>query len=397
MLRGVEHMRRNVLLLAACQALLNSAASLILTTAALIGVALSPSTALVTLPLGLMFLAMMLAAMPASLLMRRIGRRAGFLLGALMGVSGGLLCAWGVHVGSFTAFCIGAVGLGVFNGVGQFYRFTAAEVATPAWRSRAISLVMAGGVVAAFVGPNLASFTRDLVAPAAFTGSFLALVALHGSSMLLLAFLRVPPPSFEESEGEGRPLARVARQPAFVVAVLGGMVSYGVMNLLMTSTPLAMAGCGFAFSDTAWVIQWHVLAMFAPSFVTGHVIRRLGAVNVVLAGGVMLLGCAVTNLLGVEMLNFWTALVLLGLGWNFMFIGSTTLLTECYRPAEKARAQGLNDLLVFGTVALTATSSGALHQTLGWSSLNAGVIPVIGLAVAAALWLRSGGRTPVTA
>ena len=376
-------MRRNVCLLAG---------SLVLATAALVGVALAPSPALVTLPLGLMFVAMMLSAMPASLLMKRIGRRAGFMLGAGTGTAGALLCAFGIGQGSFAAFGAGAALLGVFNGIGQFYRFTAAEVASEAWRSRAIALVMAGGVVAAFAGPGLASHTRDALA-AAFAGSYLALAGVCAAGLVLLAGLRVPPPATDEISGEARPLREVVRQPVFLVAAFGAMSAYGVMNLLMTSTPLAMTGHGFDFPDTAWVIQWHVVGMYAPSFVTGHVVRRIGVLNVVLLGALMLLGCVVVNLLGAGLLDFWLALVLLGTGWNFMFIGSTTLLTECYRPAEKAKAQGLNDCLVFGTVALTATGSGPLHQALGWAPLNVGVLPVIAAALVAVAWLRGTRRS----
>lgn len=387
----------NVFLLATCQALLYTSSSLVLTTAALVGVALAPSVSLSTLPLGVMFITTMSTTMPASLLMRRLGRRTGFLLGAASGVAGGALCAAAIHNGSFLGYCIGLALIGVFNGVGQYYRFTAAEVANVEFRSRAISLVMAGGVIAAFTGPNLANLTRDLVTPTAFAGSYVCLVAVYLLSMALLSALRVPPPSAAETSGPVRPMSTIARQPAFLVAVLGGMVSYGVMNLLMTATPLAMAGCGLAFGDTAWVIQWHVFGMFAPSFFTGHLIRRFGVGNVMVCGGVLLALCAAVNLSGLDVLHFWAALALLGVGWNFLFIGSTTLLTETYLPAEKAKVQGLNDLLVFATVAVTATSSGALHHALGWSAMNIGVLPFITLCILATLWLRGRpGRAPLS-
>ena len=303
-------MRRNVVLLAACQALLYTSSSLVVATAALVGVALAPSIELSTLPLGLMFLATMSATMPASLLMKRFGRRAGFLLGGAIGALGSALCAAGIQRGSFLTFCIGLALIGVFNGVGQYYRFTAAEVASEQYRSRAISLVMAGGLIAAFTGPNLARLTRDMM-PGAFTASYLSLVAVSLLGMVLISGLRVPPLSAVEIDGPTRPLARIARQPVFAVALLGAMVSYGVMNLLMTATPLAMNGGGFTFGDTAWVIQWHVLGMFAPSFFTGHLIRRFGVANVMLAGGVLLLACVVVNLSGISATHFWAALVLL--------------------------------------------------------------------------------------
>ncbi len=389
-------MRRNVVLLAACQALLYTSSSLVVATAALVGVALAPSIELSTLPLGLMFLATMSATMPASLLMKRFGRRAGFLLGGAIGALGSALCAAGIQRGSFLTFCIGLALIGVFNGVGQYYRFTAAEVASEQYRSRAISLVMAGGLIAAFTGPNLARLTRDMMTPAAFTASYLSLVAVSLLGMVLISGLRVPPLSAVEIDGPTRPLARIARQPVFAVALLGAMVSYGVMNLLMTATPLAMNGGGFTFGDTAWVIQWHVLGMFAPSFFTGHLIRRFGVANVMLAGGVLLLACVVVNLSGISATHFWAALVLLGVGWNFLFIGATTLLTESYEPAEKAKVQGLNDLLVFAIVAATASTSGALHHGIGWTAMNVGVVPFVVLSIASVVWLRAHpARRPV--
>ena len=288
-------MKRNVFLLAACQALLNTSTSLLIATSALVGLALAPMAALSTVPLGLQFLAMMTATIPASLLMKRQGRRVGFLAGCVVGVSGGVICSVAIHTSSFVLFCVGSALLGVFNGVGQYYRFTAADVASAEYRSRAISLVMAGGVVAAFAGPNLANVTREMVSPFAFTGSYASLVLLYLASMALIAFMRIPAPSPEERAGVGRPLVEIVRQPSFVIAALGGMVSYGVMSVLMTATPLAMAGCGFAFSEAAWVIQWHVFGMFAPSFFTGHVIRRFGATKVVVVGGLLMFACALVS------------------------------------------------------------------------------------------------------
>lgn len=384
-------MKRNVFLLAICQAMLNTSSSLVIATTALVGLALAPVDKLATVPLGLQFLATMASTIPASLYMRRVGRRAGFITGCFIAIGGALLCTWAVLAGRFGVYCLGAAMLGVFNGFGQYYRFAAAEVAGDEFRSRAISLVLAGGVVAAFAGPNLARVTREMLPRAAFSGSYLSLVGLYVASILVLSFIRMPPVAEAERQRGGRALAEIARQPVFIVAATGGMVAYGVMNLLMTATPLAMRGCGFRFSDTAWVIQWHVLAMFAPSFFTGHIIRRFGVLRVMATGAGLLLGCVAVNLLGVRLLNFSVALVLLGVGWNFLFIGATTLLTEIYTPAEKAKTQGLNDFLVFGTVALTATSSGALQQALGWGSLNVAVTPFVVVALLAVLWLRMRG------
>ena len=380
-------MKRNVLLLALCQALLMTGTSLLITTSALVGQGLALDASLATLPLGLQFLMTMLVTFPASLLMKRVGRRAGFMLGASAGILGAVLCAYAILTASFELFCVGSLALGVFNGFGQFYRFAAADTASDAYRSRAISLVLAGGVIAAFTGPNLAAWTRDSLA-SPFAGSYAALIGVYLLSLTLLSLLRIPPPSPQEQHGSSRPLGEILRQPTLVVAVLGGMISYGVMNLVMTATPLAMRVYDHSFADTALVIQWHILGMFAPSFFTGHLIRRFGTLNMMLCGGLLLGACVAINFTGTGLLNFWLALLSLGVGWNFLFIGATNLLTETYRPAEKAKTQALNDFLVFGAMTLTAMSSGAVHHRFGWEVVNAGVIPLILLTLAATAWLR---------
>lgn len=379
--------RTNVAILALCQALLMTSGSLLVTTSALVGVALAPHESLATVPLGLQFLATMLATMPASLLMRRIGRRAGFMVGALIGIGGAAVCTAGIASHSLVLFAAGCFMLGMFNGFGQYYRFAAAEVAGPEFRARAISLVLAGGVVAAFAGPNLARVSREWLLGAEFAGSYASLAALYLTTLCLVSALRMPPMSAEERTGVARPLATIASDVRFPVAALGAMIAYGVMNILMTATPLAMLDCGFAFGDTAFVIQWHVFGMFAPAFVTGHLINRFGVLRVMMTGAVLLLGCIAINLSGVAIAHFWAGLALLGVGWNFLFVGSTTLLTEVHAPAEKAKVQGLNDLLVFGTVACTATTSGALHHAFGWKALNIGSLPFVLVALCAAAWL----------
>jgi MFS family permease len=381
-------MRRNIALLAICQALMMTCNSLVIATSALVGLALATDKWLATLPLGLQFLATMSLTLPASLLMKRLGRRAGFQLGALLGLAGALLCTYGIFAHSFVGFCGGAFLLGAFNAFGQYYRFAAADTATLQFRSQAISLVLAGGVVAAFAGPNLANWTRAMFDTALFAGSYASLIALYATSALVSSFIAIPPPAEAERRHSGRSLSDIMRQPDFIVAVLSAMIAYGVMNLLMTSTPLAMQHNGHSFGATAFVIEWHVLGMFAPGFVTGRLIKRAGLLNVMLAGSMLLGVCAGVNLLGVSVVHFWLGLLLLGIGWNFLFTGATTLLTEIYTAAEKAKVQGINDLLVFATVTLSAMSSGALHHSIGWAAVNLAVAPAIVLSLLAILWLR---------
>lgn len=367
---------------------MQSCNALLVASAGLVGLALAPRAALATVPLGLQFFATMSLTLPASLLMKRVGRRSGFLIGTLFGVVGAALCTFGIVNQSFALFCTGCASIGLFNAFGQYYRFAAADVAAREYRSRAISYVLAGGIVAAFLGPNLANWTRDAI-PAAFAGSYMSLIGLYCLSALVLAFVDIPKPGEKERAATARPVSQIVCQPKYLVAVLGAMIAYGVMNLIMVATPLAMNGRGHSFGLTASVIQWHVVGMYAPSFVTGNLIYRYGALNIMLLGGLLLLGCAAINLSGQSMVHFWSGLALLGVGWNFLFIGATSLLTETYVDSEKALAQGLNDLMVFGTMTLTAFSSGALHNALGWKAINGGVLPVIAVAVLAAWWLRT--------
>lgn len=388
--------RRNVALLSVCQALFVTSTGLMVSVSALVGYALAARPSLATLPLGLQFLATMVFTVPASLLMKRAGRRFGFAVGALVGAAGAACSALAIVAASFPLFCAGAFLLGIFVAFAHYYRFAAADAAPDGFRARAISLVLAGGVVAAFIGPNLANWTRDLVPTSPFAGSYASLVAVFAGTLALLSFIDMPAPAAHERLEGGRPLARIAREPVFAVAVVGAVVGYGVMNLLMTATPLAMLGCGHGFADTAFVIQWHIVAMFAPSFVTGHLIHRFGELRIMLWGSALLGACVAVNLSGVEVANFGVALALLGLGWNFLFIGATSLLTELHSPAEKAKVQGLNEFLVFGTVTLTATSSGMLHDAFGWSALNVGTLPLLAAVVlaTASLARRRARMTP---
>ena len=385
-------MKKNVWLLAFCQALMNTGNVLLVATSSLVGYNLAANKALATLPLGLQFLGTMVTTIPASMLMKHIGRRAGFIVGTVLGLAGAALASWAILHDAFLYFCVGAVLFGAFNGFGTYYRFAAADVATDAYRPTAISYVMAGGVIAAVVGPNLANWTGGLLAEAQFAGSYLALAGIYAASFAVLLFLDIPRPGAHEARDTGRPLRAIAAQGQFVVAVLGAALGYGIMSLVMTATPLAMHAHAHPFHDTAFVIEWHVLGMFAPSFVTGHLIRRFGVLNVMLTGALLNTLCVVVNLGGTDLTHFWGALVLLGVGWNFLFVGGTTLLTETYRIEEKAKAQALNDFLVFTMVAASSLSAGALHYSLGWRAVNVGVLVPVTLIFGALLWLRSTRR-----
>jgi predicted MFS family arabinose efflux permease len=381
--------RRNVVLLAICHGLTGIGNTTMIVESALVGHMLADNKLLATVPLGLMHMAVMLAAFPASMLMQRIGRRAGFSIGAVAGLLGTLLCVHAIVVGSFWLFCAGTFVNGIYNGFATFYRFAAADGARPEWKSRAISYVLAGGVLAAVLGPEMAKRTTDLMSPYTFAGSFAALAATSVVAFFLIQFLRIPQARAERGEAAARPLAEIAAQPVFLVAVSSAMIAYGVMNFVMTVTPLAMNLCGFGHSDSATVIQWHALAMFLPSFFTGDLIRRFGVANVMRTGALLMLACIGVNMTGQGYVQFFAALLLLGLGWNFLFVGGTTLVTESYRPAERARVQALNDLLVFGTVAATAMSSGVVHGYAGWTWINLACIPFLAASLAAVTWLAA--------
>ena len=389
---GAPSFARNVAVLAACQALFYMANSVVISTSALVGLQYAPSQSLSTLALGSQSLGTMLTTLPASLLMQRFGRKAGLAGGASLGIVAGLLATAAILRADFTLFCLAGLVYGAFAAFGQYYRFTAADAADAATagdaaptalRGRAIGWVMAGGAVAALAGPELAKRTRDLLAPVPFAGCFAAIVVLAALSVLVLTLLRLPPAPAAEREEGARPVAEIMRQPRALVAVLGSVVAYVIMNVLMTATPLAMIACGHDFADSAFVIQWHVLGMFAPSFVAGHLIARLGVTRVMAIGLGLLLACILTNLTGLSVAHFAAGLFLLGVGWNFLFVGGTTLLTTCHAPAEKAKVQGLNDLLIFATVTLSASLSGVLHHAIGWSAMNLAAIPA--LAVVGAL------------
>ena len=374
--------KRNIILLAVGQALFQSGSVLIMTVGGLAGYLLAADKSLATLPIAAMMAGTALATIPASMFMGRFGRRAGFVIGTLLGVTGGALAVAGLIGNWFWVFCLGHVLAGAYQGFAQFYRFAAAEAASEAFRSRAISLVLAGGVVAAIAGPHIASLTKDASISGPFVATYAALIGLNLMAMALVALIDVPNSATKRGDVDGaRPLSVIARQPRFVVAVGGAAIGYGVMILAMTATPLAMVGHRHGMSDTAFVIQWHVLGMFVPSFFTGALIARFGTPSVMLAGIGLLGGHVVIALSGVEFLHFLSALTLLGVGWNFSFIGGTALLTETYRPSEKAKVQGLNDFVIFGVVVTASLASGGLLHRFGWFGVNLTALPFLGAAV----------------
>lgn len=382
------HLRRNIVLLACCQALMMTGTSLTMTVSALVGHTLAADKSMATMPIALQFFATMLTTIPASMLMKRIGRRGGFTVGVLIGMVGAATSAYGVWSQDFWVFVAGGLPLGIFNGFGQFYRFAAADNAVPAERARAISYVLTGGVVAAIAGPELARWSKDWLAPVFFAGCFVSILGLQLAALVLMRFLDIPRLSAAERRQSGRPIAVIARNPAFVIAVFSGMVGYGAMNWVMVATPLAMLACGHSFDATKLVMQVHVLGMFVPSFFTGHLIKRFGVLEVMLAGTLLLLATVAINAAGATTLHFQSALLLLGVGWNFLYVGASTLLTEIAEPADRNKIQATNDFLVFGLVSLTAYTSGALHEWFGWQAANLGVLPAVLLVMIAALWLR---------
>ncbi|MFN8757789.1 MAG: MFS transporter [Tagaea sp.] len=385
--------RRNVMLLAFAQALVMIGTSTMIAEAALVGHMLAENKALATLPMGLMQLAAMLTTFPASYLMKLKGRRFGFTVGASFGVAGQVVCVTAVLMGSFQMFCAGAMLNGVYNGVGLFYRFAAADGASGAWKSKAISYVLAGGVIAGIVGPELAKATHDLLAPVAFAGSFAALIVVAILAVLIVQYIDIPVPSGDERHGATRPLGELLTQPKAVVALIAGIVAYATMSLVMNATPLAMVACGLMFEDAARTIQAHVLAMFAPSFFTGALVNRFGLYRIMMAGAVLFAASAGVVLSGLTFWHFYVGLILLGLAWNFLYIGATTLLTETYRPSEKAKMQAANDFLVFGTVAATAAGAGALQHAFGWATINWLSLPFVILAFVAVAWLAARPKT----
>lgn len=380
--------RRNVAILAFAQAVLGSQLAIQIILGGLAGAHLADDPSLATLPISIAVLVSMFSAPAASLFMGRFGRRAGFLLGAAFGAIAGALSAWSLLIESFTLLLAGAACFGVYQAFQGFYRFAAADTASDQFKPKAISWVLAGGLAAAFIGPEVVQLSRDVLAPIPFAGAYMMVVVINVVGAIGLLFLDIPRPQATVAMGDtGRPLGVIFHQPTVIVAVLCAMVSYALMSLVMTSTPLAMHHHGLSTDDAADVVRLHVLAMFAPSFFTGSLIGQFGHGKIIASGLVLLGACGVIAVAGVELANFYWGLIALGVGWNFGFIGSTSLLATAHTGAERAKVQGLNDFLVFGLVAFASFSSGALLNLYGWPAVQFAMIPALTVAAVSLAWL----------
>ena len=382
---------KNVWLLSLAQALMMSVNTLLFTMSAILGFELAETKSLATLPMAIQFCVTMLTSIPASIFMSYYGRKAGFILSSCIGFTGTLFAIYAVTEHSFLIYCISTAMFGVYTGFGNYFRFVAAEVSPPDKRNSAISYVLAGGVIAAVVGPNLASYTRDMFT-ITYLGSFIAVFILYGLNLVNFIFMELPRPINQAIKEYARPLRSIISQPVYLVALLSAALGYSMMTLLMTATPLAMKQQHMDFSDVAFVIQWHVLGMFVPSFFTGHLMNRFGIERVIFSGTLLIFACISINLTGTSLWHFWLALALLGVGWNFMFIGGTALLTRTYSETEKAKAQAFNDFVVFSTVTLSSLGAGALQYLVGWQIVNISVLPCVFICLVSIAWVDLKNR-----
>jgi MFS family permease len=383
--------RRNAIVLAAGQALGGANNVIIYSTASIIGAVIAPDKGLATLPITCMVIGLWLGTLPVGALARRYGRRVALQVGAIFGIASGLINYAAVLTGHFPLLLLGTFCGGLYASSQQSYRFAAADTASDSYRPKAVSWVLAGGVFAALLGPQTVIFTKDLLPPYLFAASYLGQAALAAVAMVVLTFMKVPP----IATGRGataRPLAEIVRAPRFIVAVTCGVASYSMMNLVMTAAPLAMVGCGHSVADATLGIQWHVLGMYAPSFITGSLIARYGIERITGIGLALIVGTAVISVTGLSVAHFWTALVLLGVGWNMSFIGATAMVTQCHRPEERTKVQSFNDFLIFGSMAVSSFSSGQLLDYFGWNAVNTVIFPVIFIAGVSLAWLALRGR-----
>ncbi|MSQ71547.1 MAG: MFS transporter [Betaproteobacteria bacterium] len=386
--------KKNIAVLGALQALLfiNNTTAIVMN--GLAGYALASDKALATLPVTAWVVGGALSTYPASMLMKRIGRSGGFTVGALIGMLGAAICALAIYLANFWLLCLGTMVFGVYNAFGQYYRFAAADASRPAFKARAISLVLIGGLVGGIVGPELSNWTVALLSTR-FLGSYLSLLVFLTIVILVIQLIDIPKPTEAEHNEPARPLPEIMMQPAVLAAVLASAVAYGVMNLLMTATPLAMSVCGHPYSAAATVISWHVIGMFGPSFFTGSLIKRFGVVNVMFAGVALLVACCITALSGITVAHFWWSMFFVGVGWNFLYIGGTTLLTDNCSPSERAKTQGANDTCIFFTLAFSSIFSGMLLEKNGWETLNYVALPLASVALGTVFWLMLKRRAPV--
>lgn len=388
-------MNRNVWLLSLCQALLMTGNILLISVIGLVGRTLAPVSSMITLPVALQFLGLMSATIPASLIMGKLGRRKGFSIGNLVGITGASVATYALSIQAFYLFCAGTFLLGIGIGFGTLYRFAAIEVCHESARHRAISISMAGGVLAAVLGPNLAIYSQQWSPDGLYVGAFMALIALNICALCLLQTIEFPKPVPVAEQTSVDSLATIVTAPNFMVSVFAAMVAYAVMNILMTATPLAMIGCGFDFNKAAGVIEWHVLGMFVPAFFTGRLIERFGARRMILTGGLLFVLCIAINIQGQSIWHFRLALILLGVGWNFMFIAATGLFSQSYQSKNKSKAQAFNEFFVFSCVTITALMSGWLESTVGWQTMNLYVLPFV-LAVMAIFGINAYKASKLT-
>ena len=378
--------RRNALVLAVTQALAGGNSTVLVATAGIVGTMLAPDKSLATLPISIYVLGMWMGTLPLGALARRLGRRDALQIGTVCGVLTGLICCVAVLQGSFLLLNVGAVFSGLYASAHQSYRFAAADTASEAFRPKAISWVLFGGVVASVVGPQLVIVTQDLWPPYLFAATYIGQAALALISAGVLMFMNIPKPPARSAAGDGRPLGEIAKQPRFVVAVACGVATYSMMNLVMTSAPLAMVMCDHSVTEASLGLQWHVLGMFVPSFITGTLIARFGVERIIATGFALLIASATINLTGITIWHFWVGLVLLGFGWNFGFIGATVLVAQCHHHNERNRVQAFNDFLVFGSMAIGSFSSGKLLHVAGWGAVNMVVFPTVLAAAALLAW-----------
>jgi predicted MFS family arabinose efflux permease len=378
--------KRNILLLAIAQALYSCCVITVFATAGLVGLTLAPSPGLATLPVTSFVIGAMLTTIPISMLMQRLGRPLMFKIGALISLVGATLAMFAIINKNFSLFCFATAMIGVFQATAGFYRFAAAEASDATTKSIAISWVLTGGVVAAIAGTLISSSMAEFFANATFAGSYLAVIILAALNFGVIFLMRLPPPNAAETAGPQRSWGELLRQPRLIVAMASAIIGYALMNLMMTAAPVAMIGCGFTQKDAAWVIQWHVLAMFVPSFFTGQLIRRFGAERITFLGMLILIAAGIVGLMGLAFSQFAVALILLGLGWNFAFIGGTTMLTDCYRPSERGKVQAANDFGISALMAVASLSSGSLLANFGWQSIPYAIFPAATVALVLIAW-----------
>jgi MFS family permease len=394
--------RRNALVLSLCQGLFTCAISIDLTLTGLTGYQLAPDKALATLPFAMITVAGALSTLFASFLLQRLGRQLGFALGALSCACGGAISVWSVFHADFWTFCLGTAAVGVFQAFAQYYRLAAADSVEGAAKSKAISTVLAGGVIAAILGPALAAWSKDLFPAALFAGAYLmvAILGLVSAALLLAAYRDIeagPAAASTAAEEPARPLGAIVRQPIFVASVANNVVGSVAMMFVMTAAPLAAVACRHSIDDGANIIQWHLVGMFAPSFFAGALIARFGLPSILLAGMALNLACVAAAVSSTSLIAFYIALLCLGIGWNFMFVGGTTLLAQSYRPAERAKTQGVAELMRYAATAIATLAAGPVLQALGWSSLNMAILPVICIAAAMTLWWMLAQRRSLVA